>query len=168
MKSQLDERIEAVVAKSRERLKELLEEKGELESRIGALSGELQQEAKKKSAVSERIRGLQQEIAQEAQETLECEAQITAQLNQHTNYQTEITDIRNEIEDISKKYDEEIITINKQYEHNETLRKEDIEEKFKSLKEVEEENDGLREEYEMLSKELQRLEVIFSRESSWC
>ena len=160
MKPQLEERVEAVVIKSREKVKELLQEKEELESKIKVMYKELKEETEKKAKVSERIRKVKEEIAQEAKDTLESENKISTLIELNNCYQRDIKEMKDGIEDANKKYDEEMINISDQYEQNEMARKRSIEETEGRLEKVKEEHNELKEEYEYLSKEYQRLELV--------
>ena len=161
MKSQLENRIEAVISNSFKKVKTLTQEKEKAKSRQNEVLEILTEKLKKQTEINERIEDINKETDNIYKEISRIKLKIPEKLNQHKIYSEEALKMEEQIQEANSNYDKNLSYINDKCKRNEEFRKESIKQSLDGIKVIQQENNKLRVHYELITRELQRLEVCF-------
>jgi len=160
--------VEALVAKSTEKMKVLIHEKEELQSKIYKMTHLMQQEEKLKDTLRERIKICQEDTNQQLKDKLDFETGIQKRAEELKKLNEEIAKTRDKVQESEKNYNQEINTTTEKNEKNDSDRKLATAKDMEELENNQREKAELTKNYEMLCQELQHLQVFLYKFTKYC
>ena len=151
--------VETIIEKSTEKMKEQTRERDELQSKIFKLTLMLQQEEKIKDTIRERTKQTHDETGHQLKARLDYETDILKRTEELKKLCEDVRGMREKVEVTGQNFDKEVSDATIRNARNEDERKRGCEKESIELAIVQQEKEKLSKEYEVISQELQALQV---------
>jgi len=160
-KSEWEAKLEIIVEKSSEKIKNLIMEKEELYNRMHKMNSTFKQDQMIIDTLKDKLQRLQDETVKQLREKSESQLQIDKKKEENAKLAENIKDMEKKLQESAKSYEQEYNAVKVVHEKNEQDRKQALNQDLVELHKQELEKQDLLIQKEMLAQELEELQVIF-------